>query len=80
MSLFKRHSDASKLIEDPATTICTGCGNSVFLPKHPLVHCPHCHLTYVCRTLGYPRECPCGFQLWKWRLRNHIPELVTPFP
>ena len=79
MTQRQTNRQTANILLDPSATMCT-CNQSVCLPAHPLVHCPKCHLTYICRSLGYPRECPCGYPLWKWRLRNNIPELNPAFP
>ena len=67
-----------KVTGDPRTTMCD-CGTSLILPPHPLVHCPKNHCSYTCRSLQRPAFCAhCNFNLRKWRLENHIPNLNVP--
>jgi hypothetical protein len=64
---------------DPRTTVCD-CQTSIVLPKHPLVHCPKCHASYVSKSLQRPAHCArCNYPLRDWRLRNAIPDLNVPF-
>ena len=67
-----------KVTSDPRTTMCD-CGTSLILPPHPLVHCPKNHCSYTSRSLQRPAFCAhCNFNLRKWRLENHIPNLNVP--
>jgi len=67
------------VVKDPRTTLCT-CKKAPFLMQMPYVHCPGCHATYRAKKLTYPARCGrCQFNLWKWRLRNNIPELTVDF-
>ena len=67
-----------KVTGDPRTTMCD-CGTSLILPPHPLVHCPKNHCSYTSRSLQRPAFCAhCNFNLRKWSLENHIPNLNVP--
>jgi hypothetical protein len=75
----KNPAENSTFVRDPYTTLCT-CKKAPFVMQMPYVHCPSCHATYRSKKLTYPARCGrCQFNLFKWRLRNLIPELDVPF-
>lgn len=79
MSARDYNVEPAKATGDPRETKCD-CGLSMVLPKHPLVHCPKCHDSYMSRSLKRPAFCAhCNFNLRTWRLRNNIPDLNVPF-
>jgi ribosomal protein S27AE len=80
MADFEVTREVPQLEKDPRKTICT-CGQSVYLPAHPTFHCPKCHATYISRSMNRPAYCAqCKFPVRKWRSRNNIPDIRTPFP
>lgn len=67
------------VVKDPRTTLCT-CKTAPYLMQLPYTHCPQCHSTYRGKKLTYPTRCArCQFNLFRWRLRNMIPEMKVDF-
>ena len=55
------------------------CKTSPLVPPFPLIHGPHCHVTYTARTDQYPARCgPCGFDLRRFRRLNGLPDKPEP--
>ena len=72
-----QENEFSRLVHLNPTNVRCDCKTSPLVPQFPLVHCPKCHATYTARKNSYPMRCgPCGFNLFRWRGLNGIPERI----